>query len=197
MTKALPDTAANAHYIHPDTLPHCSHIVRTTCGPTVQEANSNVIKPDLQATLKMSNKLSPKAQSAHVFNNFTTGSLISMVKNCDGDCIAIFTKFDIKVLNTTNSSSPACVPALTACGMYHYNPAPLLNNHQHVPIQTKPTVFSAITPPNAISPNTSMRKPSALSNIPSSPPSAKANSRHGLVFTQASYPNIFHNPLSR
>ena len=46
----------------------------------------------------MSNKLSPKAQSARVFNNTTTGSLISMVQLCYDDCIAIFTKFEIKKL---------------------------------------------------------------------------------------------------
>ena len=46
----------------------------------------------------MSTKLSPKAQSAHVFNNLTTGSLISIVKLFDDDCIAIFAKFDVKIL---------------------------------------------------------------------------------------------------
>ena len=98
MTKALPDTSATAHYLHPNALPHCSHISRTTSGPTVQVANVNVIKPNLRATLKLSNKLSSKAQSAHVFNIITTGSLISMVQLFDDDCIAIFTKFDVKIL---------------------------------------------------------------------------------------------------
>ena len=98
MTKALPDTTATTHYLHPDALPHCSHIVCTTSGPTFQVANGNVIKPDLRANLKMSNKLSPKAQSPHVFNDITTGSLISMGQLCDDDCITIFTKFDVIVL---------------------------------------------------------------------------------------------------
>ena len=80
MTKALPDTTATTHYLHPDALPHCSHIMRTTSGPTFQVANGNVIKPDLQATLKMSNNIPPKAKSAHVFKDPTTGSLISMGK---------------------------------------------------------------------------------------------------------------------
>ena len=98
MPKALPDTAATAHYLHPDALPHFSHIARTTSVPTVQVANGNIIKPNLQATLKMSNKLSSKAQSAHVFNSTTTGYLISMGQLFDDDCIAIFTKFDVKIL---------------------------------------------------------------------------------------------------
>ena len=83
-----------------------------------------------------------------------------------------------------------------ACGIFHYSPAPPLNNHQHVPIQTNPTEYFAITPPNANLPNTSMRQPSAMSNIPSSLPSTRATSRHGLVFTQASSQNIFHNTPS-
>ena len=46
----------------------------------------------------MSNKLSSKAQSAHVENDINTGSLISMGQLLNDDCIAIFTKFDVKIL---------------------------------------------------------------------------------------------------
>ena len=98
MPKKLPDTAATSHYMHPDALPLCSHITRTTSGPTVLLANGNIINPDLQATFKISDKISSKAQSAHVFNYITTGPLISMGKLCDDNCIAIFNKFDAKIL---------------------------------------------------------------------------------------------------
>ena len=97
MTKALPETADTDHYLQPDALPHCSHIMRTTSGPTFHVANDNIINPNLRATLKMTNTISPKAQSVHVFNNITTGSLISAGMFFDDDCIAIFTKFDVKV----------------------------------------------------------------------------------------------------
>ena len=96
--KVLPDTAATSHYLHTDALPHCSHVTRTTSSPTVQVVNGNIIKPDLRATLKMSNKLSSEAQSAHVFNDIATGSLIYMEQLFDDDCIAIFAKFDVKLL---------------------------------------------------------------------------------------------------
>ena len=46
----------------------------------------------------MSTKNSPKAQPAHVFNDLTTGSLISTGQLCDDNCIAIFTNFDVKCL---------------------------------------------------------------------------------------------------
>ena len=71
--------------------------MRTTSSPTVQVVNGNVIKTNLRSTLKMSNKLSPKAKYAHVFNNITPGSLISMGQLCDEDCIAILTKFDVNI----------------------------------------------------------------------------------------------------
>ena len=95
MPKALPDTAATVHYLHPDALTHCSHILRTTSSPTVQVANGNVIKLYLRATLKMTKNKSPNAQSAHVLNYLTTGRLFSIKQLCDDNCIAIFTKFDV------------------------------------------------------------------------------------------------------
>ena len=61
-------------------------------------ANGNIIKPALRAALQMPNKVSSKAQSAHVFNDITSVSLISMEQLCDDDCVAIFTKFDVKIL---------------------------------------------------------------------------------------------------
>ena len=61
-------------------------------------ANGNIIKPDLRSTLKLSNKLSSKAQPAYFFSDITTGSLLSMGQLYDDDCVAIFTEFDVKIL---------------------------------------------------------------------------------------------------
>ena len=71
--------------------------MHTMSGLTVEVANGNFVKPNLQDTLKMSTKLSPKAQSAHVINDLTTGSLVSMRQLYDDDCIAIFTEFDVNI----------------------------------------------------------------------------------------------------
>ena len=98
MSKSLPDTAATAHYLHLSSLPHCSNVAHTTFGPTVQVVNGHNIKPAFSAILKLSSKLSPKAQSAHVFKYIATGSLISMDQFCDNDCVAIFTKYDVNIL---------------------------------------------------------------------------------------------------
>ena len=97
-SKTLPDTAATAHYLHPSTLPHCSHVAHNTSGPTVQVSNGHIIKTAFRATLQLSSKLSSKSQSTHVFKDITTGSLISMGQLCDDDCVVIFTKSDVNIL---------------------------------------------------------------------------------------------------
>ena len=95
-SKALPNTAATAHYLHPSDFTHCSHVAHTTSGPKVQVANRNIIKPAFSANLQLSRKFSSKEQSAHVFNDITTISLISKGQLCNDDYITIFTKFDVK-----------------------------------------------------------------------------------------------------
>ena len=67
-------------------------------SPKVQVVNRNIIKPALGAPLQLLNKLSSKAQSAHIFNDITTGSFISMWQLFDDNFIAIFTKFDVNIL---------------------------------------------------------------------------------------------------
>ena len=197
MPKTLPDTAATAHYLHPDALPHCYHITRITSGSTFQVANINIIKPDLRSTFKMSNKLLSKAQSAHVFNNINTSPLISMGQLFDDDCIAIFTKFDVKILKHNQVITTGLRDRTNVLYNITLEPSPPLNNHQNAPIQTKPTEFSAMIPPNTNSPNTSTQQPSASSSLPSYPPSTKATSRHGLAFLQALSPNIFQKHPSQ
>ena len=56
----------------------------------------------MPATLKghvnLSSKLSQVAQSAFVLDDLKTGTLISLAQLCDDDCIAIFSKFHVKIL---------------------------------------------------------------------------------------------------
>ena len=98
MSKALPETIATAHYLHTSALSHCSHVFHTKSFPVVQVSNNNIIKLAFSATLQILSKLSFRAQSTHVFNDITTGSLISMGQLCDDDCVSILTKFDVKIL---------------------------------------------------------------------------------------------------
>jgi hypothetical protein len=52
----------------------------------------------LKGNLPLSPKLSSTAQSAFVLNDLQTGTLISLAQLCDDDCIAIFNKYDVKIL---------------------------------------------------------------------------------------------------
>ena len=48
--------------------------------------------------LPLSDKLSSNAQSAFVLDDLKTGTLISLAQLCDDDCVAIFNKYDVKIL---------------------------------------------------------------------------------------------------
>ena len=52
----------------------------------------------LQGQLPLSPNLSPTAQAAFVLDDLKTGTLISLAQLCDDDCIAIFTRYDVKLL---------------------------------------------------------------------------------------------------
>jgi hypothetical protein len=52
----------------------------------------------LRGLLPLSSSLSDKAQSAFALDDLRTGSLISLAQLCDDDCIAIFNKYDVKIL---------------------------------------------------------------------------------------------------
>jgi hypothetical protein len=52
----------------------------------------------LKGNLPLSPKLSSTAQSAFVLDDLQTGTLISLAQLCDDDCIAIFDKYEVKIL---------------------------------------------------------------------------------------------------
>jgi hypothetical protein len=58
-------------------------------GPAVLSANGAAMPITLQGQLPLSKKLSSKAQSAFVLDDLKTGTLISLAKLCDDDCIAV------------------------------------------------------------------------------------------------------------
>ena len=52
----------------------------------------------LQGHLSLSPKLSLPAQNAFVLDGLKTGTLISLAQLCNDYCIAIFDKYDVKIL---------------------------------------------------------------------------------------------------
>ena len=69
-----------------------------TNGPSVLSANGTAMPITVQGQLPLSKKLSSTAQAAFVLDDLKTGTLISLAQLCDDDCIAIFNKYDVKIM---------------------------------------------------------------------------------------------------
>jgi hypothetical protein len=94
---AIVDTGATAHYLHPSAAPHCLNLQHTHNGPSVQVANGDKIETTLRATIPLAPELSDQAKEGHIFHNLQSGSLISIGQLCDDDCVALFTKYHVKL----------------------------------------------------------------------------------------------------
>ena len=95
--EGIPDTAATKHYITEELLPICSE-VQNTNGPYVTVADGDIMSPTKKAILPFATTFSRNAKIAYSFNNLKSGSLISIGQLCDDDCIAIFSKYDVKII---------------------------------------------------------------------------------------------------
>ena len=89
--------ATTKPYIIPHDLNICNK-VEDNLGTKVAVANGRIISPTNKAILPLSNKLTEKYRVAYSFDNLKSGSLISIGKLCDDDCIAIFTKYDVQII---------------------------------------------------------------------------------------------------
>ena len=54
--------------------------------------------PTVAGQLPLSPHLSTHAQAAFVLDTLKTGTLISLAQLCDDDCIALFTKYNVKII---------------------------------------------------------------------------------------------------
>ena len=68
--------------------------------PHVKVENSNIITPNDQTKMNLSNELSATVQRVYIFDDLATGSLILIVQLCDDDCLALFSKYSFKILKT-------------------------------------------------------------------------------------------------
>ena len=75
-----------------------------------------------------------KAQSAHVFNDITTGFLISMGQLYNDNCVAIFTKFDVKILKHNQIIITGLRDRTNGLWNIPLDSNPPLKNHQDAPI---------------------------------------------------------------
>jgi hypothetical protein len=92
------DSGATGTFV---TQSYAGHLCDTTAiddGPTILSASGNALPTTLKGQLPLSKKLSPAAQSAFVLDILQTGTLTSLAQLCDDDCIAIFNRYDVKIL---------------------------------------------------------------------------------------------------
>jgi hypothetical protein len=92
------DSGATGNFVAQQDAPHLRDTIEIDDGPTIISANGTDMPTTLRGRLSLSDKLSPSSQSAFVLDDLQTGTLISLGKLCDDDCIAIFTKHDVQLL---------------------------------------------------------------------------------------------------
>ena len=96
---AVLDSGATATFVTSDDtrlLMDTSSVINNS--PTVIAANGIPMHPHLQGTLPLSRHLSPTTQHAFALDDLKTGTLISLAQLCDDECIAIFSKYDVKIV---------------------------------------------------------------------------------------------------
>ena len=92
---AIAGTGATGHYIAPHHMTSCTDITPTIYGPTVLAANGHKMKTTHNLTVPLAPTLSSQAYQGHLLQNLNTGSLISISKLCEDDCMATFSKKDV------------------------------------------------------------------------------------------------------
>jgi hypothetical protein len=94
---AIVDTGATGHYLDQSAAQHCTNVHHTDDGPSVQVANGQNIETTTRAIVPLAPELSNHAKIGHIFQGLKSGSLISIGQLCDDDCVALFTKFNVKL----------------------------------------------------------------------------------------------------
>jgi hypothetical protein len=98
LSTAILDSGASGHYLTPFAKRHCTDIEHTTSGPSVQVATGTHMESSTRAAIPLAAALSRKAQVGHIFDDLTSGSLISIGQLCDNDCVALFSKYHVDII---------------------------------------------------------------------------------------------------
>jgi hypothetical protein len=142
------DTGATNHFLDSKAEPHCLDVQLTTHGPSVQEvANGETIETTKRALVPLANELSDEAKVGHIFDSLQSGSLISIGQLCDDDCVALFTKYNVKIIK--NGNVIIIGKRNDTNGLWNIplapKAAPLQPTNLKSKLQTKPTAYGAIT----------------------------------------------------
>jgi hypothetical protein len=94
---AILDSGASGNYLDAAAEQHCIEVQETNTGPSVQVANGENIEATKRVIVPLAKELSSEAKVGHIFDSLKSGSLISLGQLCDDDCVALFTKYDVKI----------------------------------------------------------------------------------------------------
>ena len=100
---ALVDTAATYNYLSKIALPFCTN-TKTAQGPLVKAVNGQTIKPSFQTHISLTPELNNEAQHAHVLDDSKTRLLISIGQLCDDNCIAILSRYNLKMIKNNKNN---------------------------------------------------------------------------------------------
>jgi hypothetical protein len=95
---AILDSGATGTFVTQADKEHLNDLTNVDDGPTILSASGTAMPTTQKGTLGLSNNLSTTAQTAFVLDDLKTGTLISLAQLCDDDCIAIFTKYDVRIV---------------------------------------------------------------------------------------------------
>jgi hypothetical protein len=95
---AILDSGTTGNFVTPGDAQHLNNPVPVDDGPVVLSASGDPMVSTIRGTLPLSPHLSHQAKEAFELDELKTGTLISLSKICDDDCLAIFSKYDVKIL---------------------------------------------------------------------------------------------------
>ena len=96
----IPDTGASRHYKDQASAPACTSEIPLMPheGPSSVTASRGKLTATTRVNVPMASELSQVATQGHIMNSLQTGTLISIGQLCDDDCVAIFSKYNCKIV---------------------------------------------------------------------------------------------------
>ena len=94
---AIVDMGATGHYLDTTAEQYCTNTQHTNARPSIRVANSKNIDTTKRVLVPLAKELLTKAKVRHIFDSLQSGSLITIGQLCNNDCVALFTKYDVKI----------------------------------------------------------------------------------------------------
>jgi hypothetical protein len=95
---AILDSGTTGTFVTTKDAHHLVNPIKVNDGPVALSASGNPMVSITQGQLPPSRALSPIAQEAFELDSLKTGSLVALSKLCDDDCLALFSKYDVKII---------------------------------------------------------------------------------------------------